>query len=183
MSPFIQCAKKVSELRLGSLDVDGLFRWRNVSLSRSGTNSSNDIPIWLEEDCSIFFNDLPRDIAVMDAKRQFWLHELGWEYHAANPIKIPGLSKLLEPTKYREITKTAFGGDSEGTEVKQTKSLPLRLNIVSGPLETLSAKITSIILDHLDFKDIASPRLATWTFRELPTTFSRRLSLEDMPWL
>lgn len=40
-----------------------------------------------------------------------------------------------------------------------------------------------MVLDHLGSKDIASLRLATPVFRQLPTILFRRLFLEDMPWL
>lgn len=124
-------------------------------------------------DYETFFQDFPRDPAVRSGSEQWWRHEPGNEYLAANPTDIPGLSQLLLPPASSAIKTATFdcGKEFDGS------------NIVEDPFAVLSAEITSMILDHLGSKDIANLRLATPAFRQLPTILFRRLLLEDMPWL
>lgn len=148
--------KKVCEIRIGRIDIEGLVYWR-----------------YLECDYDTFFTEFPRDPAVRSGSEQWWKHEPGNEYLVANPIDIPDLSLLLQPPTSSAIKKTTFDYGRESDES----------NTAQDPFSTLSAEITSMILDHLGSKDIANLRLATPAFRQLPTILFRRLLLEDMPWL
>lgn len=122
--------------------------------------------------------DFPREPVVRSCQEQWWKHEPGYEYLAANPIDIPGLSQLLKPPASGAGKSTTFGWN-EGPGDSQTESN----RTVQDPFSALSAEITAMILEHLGSKDIANLRLATPVFRQLPTILFRRLFLEDMPWL
>lgn len=50
------------------------------------------------------------------------------------------------------------------------------------PFAKLPAEVTHLILDDLCSRDIATLRLATSAYRQLPNILFRRLCAEDMPW-
>ncbi|CAD6584366.1 MAG: hypothetical protein ASARMPRED_001748 [Alectoria sarmentosa] len=156
----LEIYKKVCEIRIGRIDLEGLFYWRQ-----------------LDCDFKTFFEEFPRESAVRTSSEQFWRHQPGCEYLAANPIDIPGLSQRLKPPVYDVGKKATFGGNKEPDS---SRTPPFT---VQDPFSALSAEITSMVLDHLGSKDIANLRLATPVFRQLPTLLFRRLLLEDMPWL
>ncbi|CAD6571131.1 MAG: hypothetical protein ASARMPREDX12_004138 [Alectoria sarmentosa] len=131
----------------------------------------------LDCDFKTFFEEFPRESAVRTSSEQFWRHQPGCEYLAANPIDIPGLSQRLKPPIYDAGKKPTFGGNKEPDS---NRTPPFT---VQDPFSALSAEITSMVLDHLGSKDIANLRLATPVFQQLPTLLFRRLLLEDMPWL
>ena len=125
------------------------------------------------------------DPAVLRCQGQWWRHVPGCEYLVANPIEVPGLLQLLEPT-VDSIGKKITFGDAKGCDDRQTqghRTSPSTSKSIKDPFSQLSAEITSMILDYLGSKDIANLRLATPVFRQLPTIMFRRLLLEDMPWL
>ena len=116
---------------------------------------------------------------------QWWSHEPGCEYLVANPIDVPGLSQILQPS-VDSIGKKITFGDVKGCDDRQTqdhRTSLLTSRSIQDPFSQLSAEITSMILDCLGSKDVAKLRLATPVFRQLPTILFRRLLLEDMPWL
>lgn len=160
--------KKVSEIRIGKIDTEGLFYWR-----------------YLDCDFKTFFVDFPRDPAVRTSSEQFWRHQPGCEYLVANPIDVPGLSQLLKPPTSSADKNVTFDWNKKPhnspTECYGTS--PSTSNSIKDTFSKLSAEITSMILDHLGSKDIANLRLATPVFRQLPAILFRRLFLEDMPWL
>ncbi|MCJ1433844.1 hypothetical protein MMC27_003209 [Xylographa pallens] len=172
--------KKVSQLRLGNIDVEGLWYWRALEGTYEG-----------------FFVKFPRDFAVRTVYNQgtpvygpFWQHEPGSEYLVANPIEIPGFSALLKnPTGsvgYRGSNKFVFYRHSQ--KLKDPKATnhdaPLRPKSLhsTDPFMKLSAELSDMVLACLSSKDIANLRLASSVFRQLPTILFRRLLLEEMPW-
>ena len=122
---------------------------------------------------------------INTAHDQWWTHEPGSEYLVANPIEVPGLSQLLESLVNSNCKKVIFG-NAKGCDDSQTqghRTSPPISKSIQDPFSQLSAEITSMILAYLGSKDIATLRLATPVFRQLPTILFRRLLLEDMPWL
>ena len=130
-----------------------------------------------------FEGEMPRDRAVILGRKQWWHHEPGSEYLAANPVNIPGLPALLQTPQSR------FGGSSEvmsGPEVEcsQTDETSEGFRTHSAdPFISVPTEVTSMVLDYLSSKDIANLRLATRAFRQIPPLQFRRLLLEDMPWM
>ena len=179
--------KKVCEIRIGRIDTEGLWYWRDVSLSfPTGTLPSADCHTsQLGCDYQTFFMDFPREPAVRSSSDQWWRHQPGCEYLVANPIDVPGLSEMLEPPVYSADKKNTFGWNegSDDSPTQDHRTPPSTSRTAQDPFSVLSAEITSMILDRLGSKDIANLRLATPVFRQLPTILFRRLFSEDMPWL
>ena len=130
-----------------------------------------------------FEGEMPRDLAVIRGRQQWWYHEPGSEYLVANPVNVPGLPALLKTSQSR------FGGSSQvmsGPEVgySQTDETSEGFRADSAdPFLSVPTEVTSIVLDYLSSKDIANLRLATRAFRHIPPLQFRRLLLEDMPWM
>ena len=51
------------------------------------------------------------------------------------------------------------------------------------PFLSVPMEVTSMVLEYLSSKDIASLRFATRAVRQVPQLMFRRLLLEDMPWM
>ena len=140
----------------------------------------------LEPDYEDFFERGPHDYAARSGNEQWWLHEPGCEYLSANPIEVPGLAKLVEPSKWGSAKKTTFGWRYKQTEdsyLSLHRIPPSKADAGPDPFGNLSAEISDMILENLGSKDIASLRLASRMFRQLPNLLFRRLLSEDMPWM
>ncbi|MCJ1377209.1 hypothetical protein MMC17_000301 [Xylographa soralifera] len=154
--------KKVSQLRLGSINVEGLWCWRAF----------------------------PRDHAVKTGYDRFWRHEPGSEDLAANPIEIPGFAAMFSGAigfiGYTGRSKVVFDWESkEPNDPSATNyrvSLPPKSLDSADPFTKLSAELSDMVLACLSSKDIANLRLASSVFQQLPTILFPRLLLEDMPW-
>ncbi|KAI9709191.1 MAG: hypothetical protein M1812_007776 [Candelaria pacifica] len=171
--------KKVSLLRLGTIDVHGLWSWRLV-----------------EGSFEAFFEDFPRHYGIKNANEQWWNHEPGNEFLVANPVNIPALDCLLSkishlsPGEVFERRYPATGQRSPNNnhptlppptknsdEKKKSPEKPF-----NDPFTNLSAELTSMILEYLGSQDIARLRLASPSFSQLPGLLFRRLLFDDMPW-
>ena len=130
-----------------------------------------------------FKGEMPRERAVILAREQWWRHQPGFEYLAANPVNIPDLPALLK------TSQSIFGGSSQGmsgleVECPQTDETSESLRADGAdPFESVPTEVTSMILDYLSSKDVANLRLTTRVFRQIPHIHFRRLLLEDMPWM
>lgn len=130
--------------------------------------------------------DGPRDAAARRGHEQYWHHEPGCEYLVANPIHVPDLSKLLDlpmSSTHSSITFAHKQAENDGISGNSRDRNGLEPDLVSDPFERLAAEITAMILGNLGSKDICNLRLASRSFRELPTILFRRLLLDDMPWM
>ena len=129
---------------------------------------------YLQHDCNYegFFQRFPRSFEVKEGNHQWWHHEPGCEFLAANPIDIPGLQAIVRQ------------GSCAYLDV-DTHFSPHEIETVARPesFRKLSFEIKCMILEHLGPKDIANLRLATPAFRTLPNILFKRLVLEDMPWI
>ena len=104
-------------------------------------------------------------------------------YLVANPIQILSLASLINKVgAYGE--DIVFGQKNTRTSNQSdTSNEPMVLKPRSSdPFETLPAEVACMVTDCLSSKDIASLRLATRYFRQLPRAIFRRLLFEDMPW-
>ena len=130
-----------------------------------------------------FKGEMPRTRAVILARQLWWLHEPGCEYLAANPVNIPGLPALLKSSQSRfgDYPKEMFGPKSKHSQIYES-SEGFRAGSAD-PFRSVPTEITSMVLEYLSSKDIASLRLATRAVRQVPQLVFRRLLLEDMPWM
>ena len=122
---------------------------------------------------------------MRNGNEQWWKHEPGCEYLAANPVEVPGLSSLLTSAcSGLRAPRTVFGWPShpDPRYVGFHRLKPSKPDVVSDPFQKLPAELTSMILNYLQSKDIAALRCASAAFRQLPITLFRRLLIEEMPW-
>ena len=126
---------------------------------------------------------MPRDRAVILGRKQWWHHEPGFEYLAANPVNIPGLPALLQTSQSRSGDSSEVMSSSEVKRSQPDETSEGFRADSADPFRSVPTEVTSMVLDYLSSKDIANLRLATRAFRQIPALQFRRLLLEDMPWM
>jgi hypothetical protein len=117
--------------------------------------------------------DLPVHPSVDAARDQWWNFNEGDEWLAANPLKIPALTSIFEASQRPDFNarNSPFGVQA----ATHTNS--------SDIFGKLPAELRGLVLSSLGSKDIANLRLASRTFRHLPTTLWRDLIQKEMPWI
>jgi hypothetical protein len=142
------------------------MKWRNAEFS------------WKD------FHEFPRDGDVLGAQEQFWLHEPGKEYLAANPLYVPRLPSLLL-TAIKEVKD--FGPRIGAFNLSQSvvSSITPRKSAhqSADPLLSLPNEIRLMVVECLGSRDIANLRLASRAFRQLPVSLWYQLVRKEMPWL
>lgn len=151
----LEVFKRVSLLRNGSIDYDGLIDW------------------WILEGDYDAFHAFPRDPAVDTS--QWFQHSPGDEFLAANPCFIPGLPAIM----------ASSDRSSDPVFNHNTGAFPGKFpTTFSGdPFSKLPQELKLMVLSYLGLIDIANIRLASRCFRQLSQGFFRSLILRDMPWL
>lgn len=146
--------------------------FKRASLKRNGRISTDILVDWWKSDSDYHsFNDFPRDEAVKRGQSQWWDHNLGDEFLAANPCYVPGLKDILQAAQ-----KPAMDGASCVFSQAQA-DFPS-----SDIFSKLPSEIRSMVLSQLTSKDIATLRLASRSFRELPQSLFRERLLQEKPW-
>ncbi len=158
--------EKVSTKILGRVDLDGF------------------VGLWWREACGgCGFQGLNHDPVIKDLKQKWWLHRRGTEYLATNPVDIPGF-KLMMQDVYSE-TPTGDGAfvarGSVGLLSKISVPVQRRQNEMD-PFTKLPTELKNKILAKLSPKDIASLRLSSRSFRQLPKQIFKRFIVEEIPW-
>ncbi|KAK4549027.1 hypothetical protein LTR36_007483 [Oleoguttula mirabilis] len=146
--------------RASRLDIAGLTDW------------------WTTEGDHDAFHALEREVrdpSVNKCAAQEWRHVGGTEYLAANPLFVPALPALLEQAVSRN---PSFNARHDAFEIPEGQPFDPNDAFASLPPE-----LRMLILADLPSKDIASLRLASRSFRQLPLTFFHDLLLREMPWL
>lgn len=164
---------------MGRVDVHGLWMWRQ-----------------LEGQYEDLFEKFPRHPAVKIGNEQWWNHEPGDEFLAANPVDIPGLAVLLDGL--RRTTQSVEGmrpwNVNDGVFLRNYKgpedayatlhcTFPPCPPSPSDPFTKLPTELAYMVANYLSSKDIAHLRLVTKTFLQLPNIMFRGFLLQDMPWL
>lgn len=145
----------------------------------SGIRSANAAQ--LEETWEAFFEAFPRDPAIRAAQQKCWVPTPGDEYLVANPISIPGLSKLLDRSFIQNSAEQKVNGAVSGLKPVPARRSP---SPESDPFVRLPTEISDIVLCYLTSREIAALRTASpYGFPQRPVTLFRRLVLEEMPWL
>ena len=123
------------------------------------------------------FRKRDRHADVKNGSEQSWKHNPNAEYLAANPLHMPGLPSILRAA----IKNNSQFSPQQGAFAITEAHCPL--DNPSDGFQTLSPELRLMIVDYLDSSDIASLRLSSHTFRQLPLTLFRRLIRREMPWL
>jgi hypothetical protein len=153
---------RVSRLRLGSIDVDGLLTWRHKS------------PVAENR----YLNLHP---ALRRGSGQWWQHVPGDEYLAANPVLVPALPAIFrnaaEMDPLFDIQASAF------ERTAQDGSLTAHTHAQADPFDIFPHELITILLSYLPPRDIATLRLTSRAFLHLPISFFRDLLRREMPFL
>jgi hypothetical protein len=153
---------RVSRLRLGSVDIDGLLTWRRHN--------------------STYADSLPRHPALQRGAGQEWNHVPGDEFLAANPVLIPALPTIfkdsLETDPSFSVRNSPFEHTSQHFNQQRRTPPPS-----TDPFAILSHELIILILSYLPPRAIADLRLTSPTFRHLPISFFRDLLQREMPFL
>ncbi|CAM1502624.1 Fc.00g074000.m01.CDS01 [Cosmosporella sp. VM-42] len=153
----LEIFKRASLLRHGEIDIEGLGQW------------------WVAVSTSHDFWEFPRDQAIENGREQWWQHNQGDEWLAANPCFVPGLESLLSSVRYptcldprdRELAVLATHIDAATPD----------------SFECLPNELRTMIMLNLSFKDVANLRLASRAFRQIPQSLIYNLTLCETPWL
>jgi hypothetical protein len=144
------------------VNVSGLMKWRNAQF------------VWDD------FHNFPRAGDVFEAQEQFWCHNPGKEYLAANPLYVPGLSLLLAGAQEKDDF-ILNSGDLESSQLVTNIPAPSQSQI--DLLTSLPLEIRLLVVGYLGPVDITSLRMTSKAWAELPNNVWYRLVREEMPWL
>ncbi|KAF4971326.1 hypothetical protein FZEAL_9876 [Fusarium zealandicum] len=150
----LEVFKRASLFRYGLVDLECLTQW------------------WALETRSNNFDSFPRHDAVKAGRVQWWEHNRGDEFLAANPCFVPGLDSILSAAASDEDHQGCGLEHMEGIQSGQG-------DIFTG----LPSEIQILVLSGLRSRDIANLRLASRAFRRLPQSLFYNLTLREMPWL
>ncbi|CAI6342242.1 unnamed protein product [Periconia digitata] len=154
----LEVFKQLSRMSKGSVDINSLTSWWS-----------------LEADYEIF-HGFPRHPDLSQCNGQEWEHSNGTAYLAANPLYVP---------KLKEICAAAIESDPAFNPRTGAFTLPQPPSTSPSydPFLSIPNEILTEILDHLTSQDIATLRLSSRAFTELPIAYFQKLILREMPWL
>ncbi|KAK2810650.1 hypothetical protein FQN50_002690 [Emmonsiellopsis sp. PD_5] len=160
---------RLSKLHFNHVNVSGLMKWRNAESSYEA------------------IAEFPRDPDVTDGQDQWWCHDPGKEYLAANPLYIPNLPAILRSAIKNDednfsSQNSAFSVSQPTTKSKESQGTA-ESHTRTDPLQSLPQEIRLLIIDQLPSCDIANLRLASRAFRHLPIYVWYHLVRKEMPWL
>ncbi|ORY02549.1 hypothetical protein BCR34DRAFT_437902, partial [Clohesyomyces aquaticus] len=150
--------KRVSLLSIGKVDIGGLTGW------------------WLLEATSYEFENFPRNPDVDECAQQEWEHHKGTAYLVANSLYVPKLRDIFAHV-------VEVGPDFNPRDGAFNPLTTMDPDGSVDPFQLLPAEIRVEILDHLPSKDIASLRLSSRAFNQMPVRYFQKLILREMPWL
>lgn len=165
---------RLSRQRFGRVDVDGLMDWRDHQHGVADRLRTFERwgPRHTEPDA---FDCIPRHEDVKRSQDQEWRHVRGCEYLAANPVLVPNLSEIL----HAAIEPGVDGQD--GVFQLTERDMEMRDSNPSDLFLKLSSELRLGILEHLDGASIASLRLSSRAFRQLPQTLFYMLLRHEFP--
>jgi len=138
----------------------------------------NDLGSWWTVDAGFqrFWERKSSSDDVQRCAEQWWSHQRGTEYLAANPLFVPQLSAILQ---------SAVSNDPEFDMRNDVFTAhPDRVMRPSpDPFAVLPAELRLSVLSLLENRDIANLRLVSRTFHQLPMKFFYDLVRSEMPWL
>jgi hypothetical protein len=156
--PCFEVYKRMSSISRGKIDVNALTSW------------------WSLEAKNNLFRAFPRDPNVRLCNEQEWRHEQGTEYLAANPLYIPKLRDIF-------IAAVDTSPDFSPRNGAFTNLETMQETTATDPFYRLPVELRTEILDNLPSKGIASLRLASRVFSQLPIAYFQTLLRREHPWL
>lgn len=148
----------------GQVDIDTLVRLRNLTWVKP-----SEFPVKRHPDVLRGLNE------------QYWFHEIGSEYLAANPVFVPALKPILAGAVSSDpgfsIQQSAFSTRSHQSCNAASFSR------VDDPFQHLPNEIIHHLFELLDSSDIAAVRLSSRAFEQLPISLWHGLVVREMPWL
>lgn len=166
---------RLSRKRLGRIDVNGLMDWRAYQHNAHRQSRQPGQSAWqaTERDA---FECIPRDSNVRKDQEQWWHHRNGNEYLGANAVLVPELPGILD------AATTPVDGSDSVFDLTQQDVEP-RNPDNHDPFRHLSLELCLEVLEYLDGQSIASLRLASRAFRQLPQSSFYRLIRRELPYL
>lgn len=149
--------------------------FKHATLSKYSHVDVSSLTSWwtLESSCGAY-NEFTRHPAVRSCAQQWWDHQKGTEWLAANPLFVPRLENIferaIEHSPDFSPQQRAFRILGPGTAAHD-------------PFRQLPVELQYELLDHLQSKDIISLRLASRVFSDLPVSYFQKLITREMPWL
>ncbi|KAK5082014.1 hypothetical protein LTR05_007156 [Lithohypha guttulata] len=142
--------------------------FKRASINKTGTWDATELGEWWKmqgEDQSLW-KELPEDEALERGREQWWFHQPGDEWLAANPCLIPKFTKILADCRGPNAVRRS---DSRVHRPTSLTALPreLRHNILS----------------HLDTIDIARASLAIPSLHDLAQPILEQRCLAERPYL
>jgi hypothetical protein len=156
--PCFEIYKRMSSMSRGKIDVNALTSW------------------WSLEARYDLFREFPCDPNVRFCHEQEWRHEQGTEYLAANPLYIPKLRDIFTVAVDTGPVFSPRNGAFTNLETMQETT-------ATDPFDRLPVELRTEILDNLPSKSIASLRLASRVFSQLPIAYFQTLLRREHPWL
>ncbi|TGO51559.1 hypothetical protein BOTNAR_0352g00070 [Botryotinia narcissicola] len=160
----LEVYKHASRLSFNQTSIQDLMKWRD------------------EESCYKYDTDFPRDQAVRRCSVQWWNHNIGTEWLAANPVFIPALRSVFQSAI---TTNSHFSLGSPAFPIRPSEPRPRRSprNDSHDPFLKLSQELRDEIISYLPSKDVASIRLVSRAFTQLSLGSFYKLVISEMPWL
>ncbi|KUJ21985.1 uncharacterized protein LY89DRAFT_714994 [Mollisia scopiformis] len=157
--------EKISLRKIGRVDIDGF------------------VALWCREACSnCGFQNLKQDPEIAKLQKLWWVHKPGTEYLVANPVNIPGFGIMMRGTYKEEIPLGDGAFCDRNIHEAMSSNFVEERNRPEDPFYNIPPEIKNDILARLCSKDIASLRLASRCFRQLPKALFRNLIKKEMPW-
>ncbi|RKL37278.1 hypothetical protein BFJ72_g7934 [Fusarium proliferatum] len=149
---------KTSMRRLGYVDLNGLWHWREMRNMPASYGLQDRIPERIRKQTHLA--ELQRARTQWDFP---WLHIPGDEWLVANPVEIPGISRVLESCM-------------EDLEIR-------RHNQHTTEFLALPSEVIQHTLSYLDITDVDNAAKTCRAIFTLVQPIFRESVLRDMPWL
>lgn len=156
---FRQASRRVFD---GRVEIDSL-----MDFYEKASQHNESYPLKFDEDCKKSF-------------WQGWSCRVGTEYLVANPVFVPRLVSIIESAVVDDDQKPTF---SIGNSPFAYRSPAREVTTAGDPFLRLPAEVVRLVTDLLGSKEIASLRLASHAFQQLPVSLWYRLVMTELPFL
>ncbi|KAI9647978.1 hypothetical protein NHQ30_002600 [Ciborinia camelliae] len=155
--------------------------YKHVSRHVSSRITVDDLMNWYKREArKADFDAFPHNHLVKSCSHEHeWCHRPGTEWLTANPVFVPALPSIFQSAISKDPKfshdSSAFPSRPSGPYQSSRQAHDLFLG--------LCPELQDAILSHLSSKDIASLRLVTRSFSQLPQSLFHKLVRSEMPWL
>jgi hypothetical protein len=147
--------KRMSVERFGTVDIDGLWNLRNTKGGDREHPQFRDF-------------DERADVTLVGEQEKCYA-VVRTEYLASNPTEVPEVAEII-----RSCTRA--------TSDNLSSQKPPRTS-THDPFHALSPELRMMLLEILEWQDIASLSMSSRIFSQLPQTFLKQLLRKEMPWV